>query len=93
MIGSGPSVSMFAAHNDWSWRIRYTALRALVRLCQGTKGDPSREGIHSTAYNTLLQAQSSEKDERVLEALKVGQVSQKRKGYVFLTGLPGNALG
>ena len=68
----------FAAHNDWSWRIRYTALRALVRLCQGTKSDPNKEGIHAMAYTTLQRAQATEKDNRVLEALKVGQVSSRK---------------
>jgi hypothetical protein len=54
--------------------VRYTALLALVRLFQGTKGDGAREGIHNLAYSTLQAAYSKERDKRVLEALRVGQV-------------------
>ncbi|GFO10608.1 transmembrane protein 232-like isoform x1 [Plakobranchus ocellatus] len=60
--------------NDWSWRIRYGAIRALVRVCRCLEGDQAREGLRTAAWNTLLRANSREKDGRVLEALKVGQV-------------------
>ncbi|GFS04933.1 transmembrane protein 232-like isoform X1 [Elysia marginata] len=60
--------------NDWSWRIRYGAIRALVRVCRCLEGDKVREGLRTAAWNCLLTANSREKDGRVLEALKVGQV-------------------
>ncbi|RUS86816.1 hypothetical protein EGW08_005412 [Elysia chlorotica] len=60
--------------NDWSWRIRYGAIRALVRVCRCLEGDKVREGLRTAAWNSLLRANSREKDGRVLEALKVGQV-------------------
>lgn len=60
--------------NDWSWRIRYGAIQSLVKVvrCLGT--DKNKEGMKTAAWNILLKAHSHEKDDRVLEALKVGQV-------------------
>ena len=36
--------------------------------------DPTKEGLRNVAWNNLLKIHSLEKDTRVLEALKVGQV-------------------
>ncbi|XP_013408487.1 transmembrane protein 232 isoform X2 [Lingula anatina] len=60
--------------NDWSWRIRYGAIQGLVKLCRCCAEDKNREGLRTVAWNTLLRVRCLEKDERVLEALKVGQV-------------------
>ncbi|XP_074661362.1 transmembrane protein 232-like [Tubulanus polymorphus] len=60
--------------NDWSWKVRYTAIQGLVKICRCLTGDKSREGIHTVAWNTVLRAHVTEKDSRVLEGLKVGQV-------------------
>ncbi|XP_067661343.1 transmembrane protein 232-like [Haliotis asinina] len=60
--------------NDWSWRIRYGAIQSLVKICRSLAKDQNREGIRNAAWNTLIKAHSHEKDDRVLEALKVGQV-------------------
>ncbi|CAH1789866.1 unnamed protein product [Owenia fusiformis] len=59
---------------DWSWRVRYTAIQGLVKICRCLAGDANREGLKTVAWNALLKAHSLEKDLRVLEALKVGQV-------------------
>ncbi|KAL3880654.1 hypothetical protein ACJMK2_032876 [Sinanodonta woodiana] len=61
-------------HNDWSWRIRFGAIQAMVQICRCLANNKSREGIRTAAWNVLLKAHSVEKDDRVLEALKVGQV-------------------
>jgi len=60
--------------NDWSWRIRYGAVQSMVKICRCLASDKNREGLRNAAWNILLRAHSQEKDERVLEALKVGQV-------------------
>lgn len=60
--------------NDWSWRIRFGAVQSLVKICRCLENDKNREGLRTATWNTLLRAHSLEKDERVLEALKVGQV-------------------
>lgn len=60
--------------NDWSWRIRFGAIQSLVKICRCLAVDKTREGMRTAAWNSLLRAHSMEKDDRVLEALKVGQV-------------------
>ncbi|CAC5393079.1 unnamed protein product [Mytilus coruscus] len=60
--------------NDWSWRIRFGAIQSLVKICRSLASDKAREGMRTAAWNSLLRAHSMEKDDRVLEALKVGQV-------------------
>ncbi|ESO94973.1 hypothetical protein LOTGIDRAFT_232123 [Lottia gigantea] len=59
---------------DWSWRLRYGAIQSLVKICRCLANDTNREGLRNAAWSTLLKAHSLEKDHRVLEALKVGQV-------------------
>ncbi|XP_005105470.1 transmembrane protein 232 [Aplysia californica] len=68
--------------NDWSWRIRYGAIQSLVKICRSLQGDTTREGLRSAAWNTLLRANSMERDSRVLEALKVGQVHTDADSYL-----------
>ncbi|XP_077996992.1 uncharacterized protein LOC144450269 [Glandiceps talaboti] len=59
---------------DWSWRIRYTAVQGLVKLCRCVQGDKCREGLRTVAWNALMRCHTRERDDRVLEAFKVGQV-------------------
>lgn len=61
--------------HDWSWRIRYTAVQGLVQICGHLAGNKMCDGLYNIAWRSLLEANSFESDERVLEALKVGQVS------------------
>ncbi|XP_048772983.2 transmembrane protein 232-like isoform X2 [Ostrea edulis] len=60
--------------NDWSWRIRFGSIQSLVKICRCLSNDKNREGMRTAAWNILIRAHSMEKDDRVLEALKVGQV-------------------
>ncbi|XP_062576712.1 transmembrane protein 232-like [Saccostrea cucullata] len=60
--------------NDWSWRIRFGSIQSLVKICRCLSSDKNREGMRTAAWNILIRAHSMEKDDRVLEALKVGQV-------------------
>ncbi|XP_052278054.1 uncharacterized protein LOC127876689 isoform X2 [Dreissena polymorpha] len=68
--------------NDWSWRIRYGAVQSMVKICRCLASDKNREGIRNATWNVLLRAHSLEKDERVLEALKVGQVHTDLEGFL-----------
>lgn len=68
--------------NDWSWRIRFGAVQSMVKICRCLANDKNREGIRTAAWNVLLRAHSMEKDERVLEALKVGQVHTDIEGFL-----------
>ncbi|ELT91335.1 hypothetical protein CAPTEDRAFT_201911 [Capitella teleta] len=63
-----------AGPNDWSWRVRYAAIQGLVKICRCCVNDSTKEGLRTVAWNTLVNVPSKEKDSRVLEALKVGQV-------------------
>ncbi|XP_064599002.1 uncharacterized protein LOC135465646 isoform X2 [Liolophura sinensis] len=62
------------SENDWSWRIRYGAIHSLVKICRCLTNDKAKEGLRNVAWATLIHAHSKEKDDRVLEALKVGEV-------------------
>lgn len=66
---------MLTGPNDWSWRIRFGAIQSLVKICRCLASDKNREGMRTAAWNVLLRAHSLERDDRVLEALKVGQVN------------------
>lgn len=68
--------------NDWSWRIRFGAIQSMVKICRCLANDTNREGLRTAAWNVLLRAHSIEKDERVLEALKVGQVHTDLEGFL-----------
>lgn len=70
-------VSYIVGENDWSWRIRYGAIHSLVKICRCLTNDKAKEGLRNVAWATLIHAHSKEKDDRVLEALKVGEVSLK----------------
>lgn len=65
---------LLSGPNDWSWRIRFGSIQSLVKICRCLSSDKGREGMRTAAWNILIRAHSSEKDDRVLEALKVGQV-------------------
>ncbi|XP_071943362.1 uncharacterized protein [Antedon mediterranea] len=60
---------------DWSWRIRYGAVQGLVKICRCTEGDKTNDGMRTVAWNMLMKCHTREKDDRVLEAIRVGQVN------------------
>ncbi|KAH9514003.1 hypothetical protein Btru_031945 [Bulinus truncatus] len=59
---------------NWHWRVRYAAIQALTKVSHNLAGDTLREGLSTTVTNILLKANATEKDLRVLEALKIGQI-------------------
>ncbi|KAF6037490.1 TMEM232 [Bugula neritina] len=83
---------------DWSWRVRYSAVQGLVQICSHLKGDKMADGLYNLAWRSLQEASAHEFDERVLEALKVGQVtiksSDKKKSPTssLFAGNAGNRL-
>ncbi|CAL1541252.1 unnamed protein product [Lymnaea stagnalis] len=68
--------------NDWSWKVRFGAVQALVNMCRSLEGDILREGLRTTAWHFLLKANAMEKDLRVIEALKVGQVHADTSSFL-----------
>lgn len=59
---------------DWSWRVRYAAILALVKISRCLEGNANKEGLRTTAWNFLMIRHSKERDDRVMEAFRVGQV-------------------
>ena len=49
-------------------------MQGLVKICRCYSKDTSSDGVKTVAWNSLLQAHSLERDRRVLEAIKIGQV-------------------
>ena len=68
------TITLSVASTDWSWRVRYTAVQGLVRLCRHLVGDKMASGLYNISWTALHEANAYEQDDRVLEALKVGQV-------------------
>lgn len=60
---------------DWAWRIRYAAVKGLVRICKALKGDSEHLELRTICWSSLVVCQETEVNTDVLEALKVGQVS------------------
>ena len=65
---------MNKSEEDWGWRLRYTALKGLVRICKALKGDMENEELRKICWNSLVVCQECETNIDVLEAVKVGQV-------------------
>lgn len=55
------------------------AVQGLVEVCNRLEGSKMHDGLYNVAWQCLLDANSYEQDERVLEALKVGQVCHTNK--------------
>ena len=58
--------------DDWSWKVRYSSLKALVRICKVL--DKDHEELKQMCWSCLVVLEADETDRRVLEAIKVGQV-------------------
>ena len=65
---------MNKSEEDWAWRLRYSALKGLVRICKALKGDMENEELRKVCWSSLVVCQESETNLDVLEAVKVGQV-------------------
>ncbi|XP_072020546.1 uncharacterized protein [Amphiura filiformis] len=77
---------------DWSWRIRYAAILGLVKITRCSQ-DNLHEGLRTVAWNALMRCHTKERDERVLEAFRVGQVEAQLEVELQKTkdGTPLNA--
>ena len=54
------------------WILRYSAVESLARIAEKCQGP--QNGLHTVAWSSLLECESTETDSRVLEAVKMGQV-------------------
>lgn len=72
---------------DWSWQVRYGALSGLLHITHALKEDSLKEGMRSAAWSLIIAIQnSSESEDRVLEALRAGQVE-----YPYFNKTNGNS--
>jgi hypothetical protein len=65
-----------ASKDDLSWHLRYMAIKGLVQICK-LLNDKENEELRQTCWCSLTVLEETEKNEHVLEALKVGQVKSK----------------
>ncbi len=64
----------FNSEKDWSWKVRYTAIKALVKICKMfNNGD--LEELRKKCWSFLIIFEESETNQNVLEAIQVGQVN------------------
>jgi hypothetical protein len=63
---------------DWSWKVRYSSIKALVSVCRALN-DGSHEELRQTCWASLVVCQENESEKHVLEAIKVGQIASKNE--------------
>ena len=66
---------LFPEDGEDGWKVRYGAVKSLVRVCRHYSNDVSKEGVTNTAWSALVQHESSESEPRVLEAMKIAKVN------------------
>lgn len=66
----------FLGDSNTDWMIRYMAIKGLVRICKYLN-DKQNEEFRQISWACLVIFQESEKNQNVLEALKVGQINSK----------------
>ena len=69
-------ILLSAGTNNPSWIIRHCALIGLSRVAQICKNQTAKDGFSSVAWSKLVERQSVETDQRVLEAHKLQQVDK-----------------
>ena len=65
------TTACFCCSDVWSWRVRFTAVTGLMKICQAMSQDSLKDGLRAVAWNAFRRASSVEKDFRVLEAVKM----------------------
>ena len=56
------------------WKVRYAGVKGLMRVTRALEGQTNRDGLHGLAWEALAKINAAERDARVAEAFKVGQV-------------------
>ena len=64
----------FNSEKDWSWKVRYTAIKALVKICKIFNNNDFEE-LRKICWSFLIIFEESETNQNVLEAIRVGQVN------------------
>ncbi|XP_074850282.1 transmembrane protein 232 [Carettochelys insculpta] len=67
------------------WVIRYGVVCSLVVMCNELCGDVSREGLRNVVWKALQKQKVSEKDGRVLEAVRVAEAEANGPANPFIS--------
>ena len=64
------------------WVVRCGCVEGLAWICERTRDDATRDGLHSVAWSHLMERDVSEPDSRVLEGMKMGKVGPDRLSFI-----------
>lgn len=62
--------------DDQSWRIRYTGLLCMSQIYKHLQHEPRHKTLSNLLWMFINEYEKRERDERILEALKVGRVKR-----------------
>ena len=65
---------------DHSWKVRYSAIKALVSICKALN-DKINEELRQTCWTSLIICKENETNYNVLEAIKVGQIATNTEEF------------
>lgn len=66
-----------------AWRVRFVAARGLSLVSSRWKSQTTKDGFSAVACDKLEELRNKEKDHRVLEGLRGGQVSWDRRSVQY----------
>lgn len=70
-------------NDDQSWRIRYTGLLCMSQIYKHLQHEPRHKTLSNLLWMFINEYEKCERDERILEALKVGRVINRFLSLVF----------
>jgi hypothetical protein len=77
-------------NDDQSWRIRYMGLLCMSQIYKHLKNEPRHKTLTNLLWMFINEYEKRERDDRILEALKVGRVKNSfvlRLKFLFLFSL------
>ena len=69
-------------NDDQSWRVRYMGLLCMSQIYKHLQSEPRHKTLSNLLWMFINQYEKRERDERILEALKVGRVKNKQKSFI-----------
>lgn len=63
-------------NDDQSWRVRYMGLLCMSQIYKHLQTEPRHKTLSNLLWMFLHEYEKRERDDRILEALKVGRVKQ-----------------
>lgn len=77
-------------NDDQSWRVRYMGLLCMSQIYKHLQSEPRYKTLSNLLWMFINQYEKRERDDRILEALKVGRVKNSfvlRLKFLFLFSL------